>query len=234
MFERVINDVTDVAQRPSSSKCQGTGSQCRIAQLDVTDPNSIAAVKKFIGDDPIDMLLNVAGIMIDPKSDALDTVNLSVIEKSFAINTYGPLLLSQALLPNVLAAPAPRRLAVVSSRVGSIADNTSGGYYAYRASKCAVNSFFKSLAVDKVAVILRGSRKCFIYALGTGASVILRSICLLLAVDLAVTVAGGIITQVTYGQRMSPVEAASMKLPLTRTMSLAGQGWDASECDPVG
>lgn len=86
--------------------------------------------------------------MADPKTDALDTVNLETIERQFKINAYGPLLLTQALLPNVLKAPAPRRIAVVSSRVGSIADNTSGGYYAYRASKCAVNCFFKSLAVE--------------------------------------------------------------------------------------
>jgi NAD(P)-dependent dehydrogenase (short-subunit alcohol dehydrogenase family) len=86
--------------------------------------------------------------MVDPKADTLETVNLSTIETSFAINTYGPLLLTQALLPNILAASAPRRVAVVSSRVGSIADNTSGGMYAYRASKCAVNCFFKTLAVE--------------------------------------------------------------------------------------
>ena len=86
--------------------------------------------------------------MPDPATDSRDTVNLKVMEKTFAVNTYGPLLLTQALLPNVLAAPAPRKICVVSSRVGSIADNSSGGYYAYRASKCAVNSFFKCLAVE--------------------------------------------------------------------------------------
>ena len=51
-------------------------------------------------------------------------------------------------MDNILAAPAPRRIAVTSSRVGSMADNSSGGYYAYRASKTAVNSFFKNLAVE--------------------------------------------------------------------------------------
>ncbi|EME89631.1 uncharacterized protein MYCFIDRAFT_63608 [Pseudocercospora fijiensis CIRAD86] len=77
----------------------------------------------------------------------------SLEEKQF---TYGPFLLTQALLPNILAAPEPRRLSVVSSRVGSIVDNTSGGYYAYRASKTAVNSFFKPLSVglkDKGVIV---------------------------------------------------------------------------------
>lgn len=86
--------------------------------------------------------------MIDPEHDSRETTNLQIIEKQFKVNTYGPVLLTQALTPNLLAAPAPRRLGVVSSRVGSIADNTSGGYYGYRASKTAVNSFFKSFAVD--------------------------------------------------------------------------------------
>ena len=86
--------------------------------------------------------------MPDPEGDARETVNKAVMERAFAVNAYGPVLLTQALLPNVLRASAPRRIGVISSRVGSIADNSSGGYYAYRASKTAVNSFFKSFAVE--------------------------------------------------------------------------------------
>ena len=86
--------------------------------------------------------------MPDPETDKRETVNLKTMERAFAVNTFGPLLLTQALLPNVLAAPGPRRVGVISSRVGSITDNSSGGYYAYRASKCAVNSFFTNLAVE--------------------------------------------------------------------------------------
>lgn len=82
------------------------------------------------------------------ESDTLTGLTLPVMENTFAINTFGPVMLTQALLPNVLAAPSPRRIAVVSSRVGSIGDNSTGGYLAYRASKTAVNSFFKSIALD--------------------------------------------------------------------------------------
>ncbi|KAF2484688.1 short-chain alcohol dehydrogenase-like protein [Neohortaea acidophila] len=124
------------------------GSKCTTAQVDVTSVESIEKFKQSIGDEPVDLLLNIAGIMIDPEHDSRETTNLQIIEKQFKVNTYGPVLLTQALTPNLLAAPAPRRLGVVSSRVGSIADNTSGGYYGYRASKTAVNSFFKSFAVD--------------------------------------------------------------------------------------
>lgn len=143
-------------------------SKCKIAQVDVTIPESIQKFKESLGDQPVDLLLNIAGwswswvlvdlerkganhalgIMPEPADDARETVNLKVMERSFAVNAYGPVLLTQALLPNVLKAPALRKIGVISSRVGSIADNTSVGYYAYRASKCAVNSFFKSFAVE--------------------------------------------------------------------------------------
>ena len=85
--------------------------------------------------------------MHPPKNDALETVSLAVLERAFAVNAYGPLLLTQALLPNLLKSTSPR-VGVMSSRLGSIADNSSGGSYAYRASKTAVNSFFKNLSVN--------------------------------------------------------------------------------------
>ncbi|KAI7487760.1 hypothetical protein KC351_g2437 [Hortaea werneckii] len=81
--------------------------------------------------------------------DALDTTNKDVLTTTFETNTFGPMLVTQALLPNLLLSQAePPRIGIVSSRVGSIADNTSGGSYAYRASKAAVNSIGKSMAVD--------------------------------------------------------------------------------------
>lgn len=77
---------------------------------------------------------------MDAEHDALDTLSKGSLERVFAVNTFGPLLLTQALLPNVLRSSArPPRLGFVSSRVGSIADNSSGGNYAYRSSKTALN-----------------------------------------------------------------------------------------------
>ncbi|KAH9823628.1 Enoyl-(Acyl carrier protein) reductase [Teratosphaeria destructans] len=123
---------------------------CKIAQVDVTDPESIRKFGQDLLGEPIDFSSFCAlGIMPDPKThDRLDTLTLPTMERCFAINAYGPLLLTQALLPNILAADKPSRIAVISSRVGSLADNTSGGMYAYRASKTAVNSLFKSLAIE--------------------------------------------------------------------------------------
>ncbi|KAL9092906.1 MAG: hypothetical protein Q9159_000530 [Coniocarpon cinnabarinum] len=124
---------------------------CTYMQVDVSSTMSINAFKDehFAHSEPIDLLLNVAGVMAPKEHDTLQTVSAETLERTFRVNTFGPLLLTQALLPNVLCSKAqPPRIAVMSSRVGSIADNSSGGSYAYRASKTAVNSFFKSMAIE--------------------------------------------------------------------------------------
>lgn len=119
---------------------------CPTSQLDVTSPDSINAFKQRYGDKSLDLLLNVAGIA-DMKNDSLDKLTSDSLGKVFAVNTFGPLLLTQALLPNILKSSSPR-LGYVSSRVGSIADNSTGGSYAYRSSKTALNMVCKNLAVE--------------------------------------------------------------------------------------
>lgn len=121
--------------------------ECHHAELDVTSTDSIARFKDQFGDQPLDLLLNIAGIMIKPDDDALTTTNLRSLNISFAVNASGVFLLTQALIPNILAAK-DAKIGIMSSRVGSMADNTSGSLYAYRASKAAVNSIGVSLAAD--------------------------------------------------------------------------------------
>ncbi|KAF2470667.1 short-chain alcohol dehydrogenase-like protein [Lindgomyces ingoldianus] len=120
---------------------------CQSEQLDVASPESIQAFKQKVGDQSVDLLLNIAGVAASPSDDNLESVNASLLHRNFTINTFGPLLLTQALLPNILKSSNPR-VVVMSSRMGSIADNSTGGWYAYRGSKAAVNALFKSLAVD--------------------------------------------------------------------------------------
>ncbi|KAB2570702.1 C-factor, partial [Lasiodiplodia theobromae] len=119
---------------------------CKTSQLDVTSEDAIKKFKQQYGDGPLDLLLNVAGVM-DAAHDSLTTLNASSLSKTFAVNTFGPLLLTQAFLPNILKSSSPR-LGYVSSRVGSIADNSSGGSYAYRSSKTALNMICKNLSVE--------------------------------------------------------------------------------------
>lgn len=86
------------------------------------------------------------GIM-DHNHDSLGTLTKDSLMRVFAVNTFGPLLLTQALLPNILKS-SNSRLGFVSSRVGSIADNSSGGNYAYRSSKTALNQICKNLSLE--------------------------------------------------------------------------------------
>jgi NAD(P)-dependent dehydrogenase (short-subunit alcohol dehydrogenase family) len=113
-----------------------------ITGVDVGDGASMSLLKEAIGDQNIDILLNNAGILRD---DSLESLDYEAMEEQFRINTLGPLRITEALLPNLSSGS---KLAIVSSRVGSIEDNTSGGYYGYRASKTAVNQIGTNLKHD--------------------------------------------------------------------------------------
>ncbi|KAK3645550.1 hypothetical protein LTR56_008990 [Elasticomyces elasticus] len=108
----------------------------KIYQLDVTSPESISAFARELDGGPVDVLLNVAGIMSPPEQDSVDSTTKAVLMRTFEVNAFGPLLLTQALLPNLVA------------RLEALATNSSGGSYAYRASKAAVNAIGKNLAID--------------------------------------------------------------------------------------
>ncbi len=90
-------------------------------------------LKAEIGDLTIDVLINNAGILHSYKFGSL---NYDDMLQQYRINTLGPLRITEALRENLAAGS---KVAIVTSRVGSIADNSSGGYYGYRASKTALN-----------------------------------------------------------------------------------------------
>jgi NAD(P)-dependent dehydrogenase (short-subunit alcohol dehydrogenase family) len=113
-----------------------------ITGVDVGDGACMSVLKDAIGDQRIDILLNNAGIL---RSDSLESLDYEAMEEQFRINTLGPLRVTEALLPNL---GSGSKLAIVSSRVGSIEDNASGGYYGYRASKTAVNQIGTNLKHD--------------------------------------------------------------------------------------
>ncbi|AFU98470.1 SDR family oxidoreductase [Simiduia agarivorans] len=91
---------------------------------------------------PVDVLINNAGLL---ESDRLDALSWSSIERQLAVNAIGTLKVTHALLP-LLGQGA--KVAMITSRMGSVADNGSGAYYGYRMSKAALNSASKSLAID--------------------------------------------------------------------------------------
>ena len=113
-----------------------------VSDIDVGDDSSMSRLKDAIGDERIDILVNNAGIL---KADKLGQLDYEQMIEHFRVNTLGPLRVTEALLDNLHDGS---KIAIVSSRVGSIEDNSSGGYYGYRASKTAVNQIGTNLKHD--------------------------------------------------------------------------------------
>lgn len=112
--------------------------------LDVADEKSIAALGRAVS--AVDVLVNNAGT-IGNSDAAIGEQTQSALVETFVINAAGPVLVTQALLP-ALEKGKRKLVAHVTSRMGSIADNSSGGYYSYRMSKAALNMASMSLARD--------------------------------------------------------------------------------------
>ncbi len=104
-----------------------------IEGIDVSDGASVATLREELGNLPIDILINNAGIL---RHDSFGSIDYDTMLEQYAVNTLGPLRVSEALADNLHDGS---KLAIVTSRVGSIADNGSGGNWGYRASKAAVN-----------------------------------------------------------------------------------------------
>lgn len=112
------------------------------AGVDVTDDAAVRALAPKLGGDRIDLLVNNAGVMT---RETLDDLDFDRVRREFEVNALGPLRVTAALLP-CLAEGA--KVAILTSLMGSMADNRSGGGYGYRMSKAAVNAAGVSLARD--------------------------------------------------------------------------------------
>lgn len=113
-----------------------------IEGVDVTDDISLGKARRNLEGETIDVLYNNAGLMTD---ENLKDMDWDRIQTQFKVNTLGPLKVTMALLDLI---PANSRVAMMTSRMGSIADNDSGGRYGYRMTKAALNAAAQSLAVD--------------------------------------------------------------------------------------
>lgn len=110
--------------------------------IDVSDASAVTELAKRLAGVNIDLLINNAGIL---RGDQVVAPNFDGIAEQFAVNAMAPLRVTTTLLP-LLSKGA--KVAIVTSRMGSITDNGSGGYYGYRMSKAAVNAAGMSLARD--------------------------------------------------------------------------------------
>jgi NAD(P)-dependent dehydrogenase (short-subunit alcohol dehydrogenase family) len=117
-----------------------------IHALDVTDYEQMANLANQLANRPIDILLSNAGIY-GSKGVGFGEVDAQEWRQVLEVNTIAPLMLVQSFVEQV-ASSRQKLVAVISSKVGSIADNSSGGSYVYRSSKTAVNQVVKSLSID--------------------------------------------------------------------------------------
>lgn len=127
--------------RSSSPELDALGVEVE-SGVDLTQSDSVASLVKRLQDTPIDVLINNAGLL---ERVSLDTLDFDSIRRQFEVNALGPLRLTQALLPNLKTGS---KVILMTSRMGSIEDNTSGGAYGYRMSKVALSMAGKSLAHD--------------------------------------------------------------------------------------
>ena len=110
--------------------------------IDVADPQAGTDLAARLGQDDIELVVHNAGI---GRFTSLENTTPEDVLSSFQVNAMAPLFLTRALLPRLRSGA---KVALVSSRMGSIGDNGSGGYYGYRMSKAALNAAGVSLARD--------------------------------------------------------------------------------------
>jgi len=119
----------------------------QIHQLDVNDLAQIDRLAKTLVNEAIDLLMNNAGVYPDDEFKGFGHIDYAKWMHAFQVNTMAPLKMAEAFVEQVSRSRL-KIIATISSRMGSIDDNTSGGSYLYRSSKAAVNMVNKSLALD--------------------------------------------------------------------------------------
>ena len=129
------DDLSNFAEKNSS---------VQLHQLDVSNTNDIQELANQLKNTPIDILINNAGIY---RSGIFSSVNKDSWIESFITNTIGPYEVIENFLTNVMQGHE-KKVVSITSKMGSIDDNTSGGSYIYRSSKTALNSMMRSLTHD--------------------------------------------------------------------------------------
>ncbi len=127
--------------RQSSSELDASGATV-IDNIDVSKAESVDTLLNSLQQQKIDILINNAGIFTN---EDLGTIDYDSVRCQFEINALAPLRITEALIGHLKKGS---KVALITSRMGSIADNGSGSYYGYRMSKAALNAAGKSLAID--------------------------------------------------------------------------------------
>ncbi len=127
--------------RHSSDELNQSGAKI-IDKVDIGNPDALPDSLARIKDVKIDLLINNAGVLA---RETLENWDSHTVEHQFRVNSLGPIVVTHCLLSQLRK---NAKIAMITSRMGSMADNTSGGYYGYRMSKAALNAASVSLAED--------------------------------------------------------------------------------------
>ncbi|MCH8502109.1 MAG: SDR family oxidoreductase [Aliidiomarina sp.] len=127
--------------RQPSAELESTNATI-ITDIDVAAADAASKISQALGDEKIDLLINNAGILT---RETLDDAPATDIQQQFNVNALAPLMITVGLLPHL---NQDAKVAMITSRMGSLTDNGSGGYYGYRMSKAALNAAGVSLARD--------------------------------------------------------------------------------------
>ena len=134
------HQVTGVC-RNSSAELNALGVQI-FDQCDVSNHTSVQQLAEKLKAQKFDILINNAGVLAN---NVLGDIDYDTVMQQYQVNAMAPLMVTEALLDHLKPAA---KVAIITSRMGSMADNDSGGHYGYRMSKAAVNMAGTSLAVD--------------------------------------------------------------------------------------
>ena len=187
------DEVIGVCRKPSD-ELEALGIRV-IADIDVGQGASMPRLREALGDQHLHVLINNAGIL---RRDSLGELDFEDMLEQYRVNTLGPLRITEALLDNL---GQGSKVVIITSRVGSIEDNASGGYYGYRASKTAVNQVGTNLKHD---LLPRG-------------------------IAVALLHPGLVATEMTGGQGISPAESARGLVQRIDELTLESSGgfWHA-------
>ena len=144
--ERVIATCRDIATASDLTELALRSQGLSLIEMDMASLESMTEAVALLNEEPIDVFINNAGIY-GPRDANFGNVAGDDMALVLHVNVIAPLQLTQLLIPRLRTGKG-KKLAFVSSKMGSIADNGRGGSYIYRCSKTALNSVVKTLAVD--------------------------------------------------------------------------------------
>ncbi|WP_458071933.1 SDR family NAD(P)-dependent oxidoreductase [Rhodanobacter sp. BL-MT-08] len=148
---------------------QSHGDRLALIDADITDESDLENLRAKVSSqtDALHLVINASGMLHDADvqpEKSLEQITKANLDRVFALNAFAPILLAKAVMP-LLSHGKPAVFASLSARVGSIGDNRSGGWYAYRASKAAQNQLMKTFSIE----LARRNRKacCLLLHPGT-------------------------------------------------------------------